>query len=180
MAKVAGGVVTDWSFGDAPVRSLYQTLDLAYEGDQEFNAANLQLDYLFTYSGPLIGRFMPISPMAPAQLLVRPYFLATWVNGTDSGTENTRARVGAQVDLKVRLNGVARALGISSTLLSFTDRWSSLSGYAMDHANYLTASLDFQIARGFSVGYAFKRGEDAPTFLGVNRMALTIGIGFGR
>ena len=80
--------------------------------------------------------------------------------------------------------GQVQALFDASPFIGFL----GLQVVGLDHAkaelthfrNYLTASLDFQIARGFSVGYAFKRGEDAPTFLGVNRMALTIGIGFGR
>src|SRR5581483_9162447 len=72
LAKAAGGLVLDWSFGDRPTRSLYQTVDLAYEGDQSFDDPNLLLDYLLTYSGPGVGRFYPTSPAAAAQILVRP------------------------------------------------------------------------------------------------------------
>jgi len=112
---------------------------------------------------------------------VRPYLLATFAKTLDvpASADDAQTRVGAQVDVKVRLNGLARALGISGTLLSMADRWYSLSGHARDDAHYFTASVDFQISRGFTFGYAFKRGHDAPVFKGVNRMALTVGIGFG-
>jgi len=181
LAKIAGGAVFDLSFGDRPTRSLYQTLDVAYEGDQAYNDANLTIDYLITYSGSGIGRFHPTSPAAPAQFFVRPYLLATVVKPTDdqASTSDAKTRLGPQVDLKVRLNFLARALGISGSLLSLTDRWYSLSGYNRDTANLAAVSLDLQIAKGFIIGYAFKRGRDAPAFKGVSRMALTVGIGFG-
>jgi hypothetical protein len=182
LAKVAGGVIADWSFGQAPTRSLYQTLDVAYEGDQAFNGANLLIEYLITYSGAGVGRFHPTSAAAPLQFLVRPYLLATFAKQVDpqtSAADDTQTRVGPQVDVKVRLNLLARALGISGSQLAITDRWYALSGYQRDDANYFAASLDFQIAKGFSFGYAYKRGHDAPAFKGVNRMALTVGIGFG-
>jgi hypothetical protein len=181
MAKVAGGTILDWSFGDAPVRSVYQTVDVAYEGDQAFDDANFLVDYLITYSGPGIGRFYPTSAAAPAQIFFRPYLIAAFVKKLDQpeAADDTSARVGPQVDLKVRLNVLARALGMSGSLLSITDRWYSLSGYTRDEANLFSLSLDFQIAKGFTLGYAYKKGHDAPAFKGTNRMAITAGLTFG-
>ena len=183
LAKVLGGVIADLSFGDRVVHSFYQTLNLAYEGNQAFDEANLTVDYLVTYSGPAIGRFLPRSAAAPAQLLVRPYLLAVIVDKEDedpAAPDEGQTRIGPQVDLKLRLNAVSRALGISQTLLSLTDRYWLLAGYSRDAANYLTVSLDFTIAKGLSIGYAYKHGHDAPAFKGVTRQALTIGIGFGQ
>jgi hypothetical protein len=183
LAKLAGGVVADWSFGETPTRSLYQTFNVAYEGDQAFDQANLLLEYLFTYSGPGVGRFFPVSAATPVQVLIRPYVLAAFAKPLDapeSMPDDAQIRAGTQVDLKLRLNVLARTLGIAGTLLSVTDRWYWLSGYSRDDANYFSASLDFQVAKGFTFGYSYKRGRDAPAFRGVNRMALTIGVGFGR
>jgi len=182
LAKIGGGIALDWSSKETttegkrvgPTRSLFQTVDVAYEGDQAFGGANLMMDYLLTFSGSGVGRFYPGAASAPAQLLVRPYLLVAIVKGDDVQT-----RVGPQLDVKVRHNVVARALGISGALLSVTDRWYSLSGYTRDDANYFTASMDFKVAKGFSVGYAYNRGNDAPAFKGVNRMAITAGLGFG-
>jgi hypothetical protein len=182
LAKVAGGLVADWSFGQATARSLYQRLDVAYEGDQAFDEADLLVEYLITYSGPGVGRFYPASAAAPVQILVRPYLLAAYAKQLDAPTsmpDGVRTRIAPQIDVKVRLNMLARALGISGSLLALTDRWYSLSGYTRNDANYFTASLDFLIAKGFTFGYAYKRGRDVPVFKGVNRMALTVGLGFG-
>jgi hypothetical protein len=181
LAKVAGGLIVESSFGQAPTRSLYQTVDIAYEGDQSFGEASLLVEYLITYSGPGVGRFYPSSAAAPVQLLVRPYFLAALgkqLDAPESTHADTQSRVGPQIDVKVRLNTLARALGIAGTLLAVTERWYLLSGYEREDANYFTASLDFQIAKGLTFGYAFRRGHDAPAFRGVNRMALTLGLGF--
>ena len=180
LAKVAGGVIADWSFGQTPTRSLYQTLNVTYEGDQAFDLAKLLVDYLMTYSGPGVGRFYPTSPAAPTQILVRPYLLAAFGKQSVSAASisDARTRVGPPLDVKVRLNMLTRALGTSGSLLAVTDRWYSLSGYGRDNANFFTVSLDFQIAKGFTFGYMFKRGRDAPAFKGVNQMALTVGVGF--
>jgi len=183
LAKVAGGVITDLSFGDTVIHSVYQTFDIAYEGNQAFDEANLTFNYLVTYSGPVIGRFLPRSAAVPAQILVRPYLLAVVVDKEDERSEapeNGQTRVGPQFDVKLRLNVISRALGISQTLLSLTDRYIWLDGYHRDTANYFTASLDFTIAKGLTIGYAYKHGYDAPAFKGVTRQALTIGIGFGQ
>jgi hypothetical protein len=181
LAKIGGGAILDWSFGEAPVRSLYQTIDVSYEGDQAFDDAHLLIDYLATYSGPGVGRFVPKEAAAPLQLLVRPSFLLAYDGQAEAESTpgTTQTRVGGQVDVKVRLNALARALGISGSLLSVTDRWLALSGYERDTANSLNASLDLQIAKGFTFGFAYRKGHDAPAFRGVNRMALTLGIGFG-
>lgn len=181
MAKAGGGLIMDWSFGQKPTRSLYQVIDLAYEGDQSFDDAHFVVDYLATYSGPGVGRFVPTSAAAPLQLLVRPYFVAVYDGQDESGSTPgmVQTRAGGQLDVKVRLNVLARALGISGSLLAITDRWLSLSGYERDSANSFNASLDLQIAKGFTFGFAYRRGHDAPAFTGVNRMALTLGIGFG-
>ena len=181
LAKIGGGLILDWSFGQAPVRSLYQTIDVSYEGDQAFDDAHLLVDYLATYSGPGVGRFVPAAAAAPLQLLVRPYFLFAYDGQAEAEATpgTTQTRVGGQVDVKVRLNVLARALGISGSLLAVTDRWLALSGYERDTANFISSSLDLQIAKGFSFGFAYRRGHDAPVFRGVNRMALTLGIGFG-
>ena len=181
MAKVAGGVVADWSFGAVRIWSLNQAVHLAYEGDQAFGGASLLFEYRATYSGRGVGRFYPIAPSAPAQILVRPSLLAAVAHQQDdaaSTSGHAPTRIGPQLDVKVRLNLLARALGVSGILLSVTDRWYSLSGYSRDHANYFTGSLDVQLAKGFTFGYSYKQGQDAPTFKGVNRMALTVGIGF--
>jgi hypothetical protein len=182
LATLAGGIIADLSFGDTVVHSLYQTFDIAYEGNQAFDEAHLIVDYLITYSGPAIGRFLPRSPTAPAQILLRPYLLATIVDSEDEDPSLPRdgqLRVGPQFDVKLRVNAVSRALGISQTLLSLTDRYFWLDGYDRDTSNYVTASLDFTIAKGWTVGYAYRHGQDAPAFKGVTRQALTIGIGFG-
>jgi hypothetical protein len=179
LAKIRGGVLIDWSFGQTPTRSLYQTLDVGYEGDQAFDNSSLQIQYLLTYSGPGIGRYFPGSPAQPLQLLVRPYLLAAFGKDQDDEPSEWLRRVGPQLDVKLRLNFLARALGISGTLVALTDRWYALSGYERDAANYFTVSVDLMVAKGFAFGYTYKRGYDAPTFTGVNRMALTIGLGFG-
>ncbi len=180
LARVAGGVIADWSFGQTPTRSLYQTLNVTYEGDQAFDQAKVLLDYLLTYSGPGVGRFYPASAAAPVQILFRPYLLAAFGKQTAAAASmrDTRTRAGPQLDVKVRLNLLARALGLSGSLLAVTDRWYSLAGYERDSGNFFTASLDFQIAKGFTFGYIFTRGRDAPAFKGVNQMALTVGVGF--
>ena len=175
LAKLAGGIIADIGFDR---HSLYQTLDLTYEGDQQFDDAEFTFDYLLTYSGPLIGRFLPIAATAPAQVLVRPYFLAV-VADKEAVSGDRKTRVGTQLDLKLRLNVISRALGISQTLVSVTDRYLWLEGYNRERANYLTAALDFSIAKGLSLGYLYKHGHDAPAFKGVTRQALTIGVGFG-
>ena len=175
LAKLAGGVIADIGFAR---HSLYQTVDLSYEGDQQFDDAEFTFDYLLTYSGPLIGRFLPIAATAPAQILVRPYFLAV-VADKEAVSGDRKARVGTQLDLKLRLNFISRTLGISQTLVSVSDRYLWLTGYNRERANYLTAALDFSIARGLSLGYLYKHGHDAPAFKGVTRQALTIGVGFG-
>jgi hypothetical protein len=175
LAKVAGGAIVDIGFDH---HSLYQTFALAYEGDQQFDDAEFTFDYLLTYSGPLIGRFLPIAATAPAQILIRPYFLAV-IADKEEVSGDRKTRVGTQFDLKLRLNFITRALGISQTLVSVTDRYLWLEGYNREWANYVTAALDFSIAKGLSLGYLYKQGHDAPAFKGVTRQALTIGIGFG-
>jgi hypothetical protein len=182
LAKVGGGVVTDLTFGERVVQSLHQRFDIAYEGDQAFDDANLTFNYLVTYSGPAVGRFLPRSAAAPAQILVRPYLLAVFVNQDEeaTGSDEGQSRVGPQLDVKLRLNAISRALGISQTLVSLTDRYFWLDGYQRETANYFTAAIDFTIAKGIAVGYAYKHGFDAPAFKGVTRQALTIGLRFGR
>ena len=179
LAKIRGGVLVDWSFGQTPVRSLYQTLDIGYEGDQAFDNSSVLIEYLLTYSGPGVGRYYPGAATQPVQLLIRPYLLAGLGKNQGGDSSDWLRRVGPQLDVKLRLNLLARALGISGALLAFTDRWYVLSGYERDTANYFTVSMDLMVAKGFAFGYSYKRGYDAPLFRGVNRMALTVGLGFG-
>jgi hypothetical protein len=144
-----------------------------------FDNSSLQIEYLLTYSGPGVGRYYPASVAKPLQLLVRPYLLAALGKEQGGDSSDWLRRIGPQLDVKLRLNVLARALGISGALLALTDRWYALSGYDRDNANYFTVSVDLMVAKGFTFGYAYKRGYDAPVFKGVNRMALTVGLGFG-
>lgn len=62
LSRVGGGFAFDWAVDTdvrGRVRSVYQTLDIAYEGDQSFDDAALLVEYLVTYSGPGIGAFYP-------------------------------------------------------------------------------------------------------------------------
>ena len=74
---------------------------------------------------PTQAAALAASAAAPAQIFVRPYFLATFakrVRASRSRRPTTRRRASARSWISIKLNTVARALGISGTVLSATDR----------------------------------------------------------
>lgn len=64
-------------------------------------------------------------------------------------------------------------------MLSVTDKYYILPNEEEDRYNFFTASLDLELAKGFSTGLSFKNGHDAPKFQGVNVLALTFGVKVG-
>jgi hypothetical protein len=182
LAKISVGIVNDISLPTTPISSVYQSLNASYEGDQEFNSRKALLEYLLTYSNQRIGRFSG-GPSDRFQRLFRPYLGLAFgrnVDKTDSGeTKKKIYRIAPQADLKFRLNALSRRLGLASSLLSLSDKVYILPNEERRRHNFFTASLDFELAKGFSVGIAFKNGHDAPKFEGVNTLALTFGVKIG-
>lgn len=183
LAKISIGVINDVLLRETPmVQSLYHSLNLTYEGDQDFESRKALAEYLLTYSSRRIGRFSG-GPANPVQSFFRPFIGLTYGKNIEVGdsreTEDTIFRIVPQADLKFRLNFLSRGMGISSALLSITDKYYILPSEERDRFNFFTASLDLELAKGFSTGLSFKNGHDAPKFEGVNTLALTFGVKIG-
>jgi len=182
LAKIAAGVVTDWSFRDGRV-TLHQNLSAVYEGDQEFDNRNRLVEYLGTISAGSIGTYVPRFGNA-IQTRWRPYLGLTYGDKVDVAddatvTEENVFRIVPQLDVTVRLNAIKNLLGITDVLLSANHKIYFQPNEERDRLNYFSAALDFEIGTGFTTGLAFKNGYDAPKFKGVNTLALTFGITFG-
>lgn len=182
LAKVAAGVVTDWSFRDGAV-TLHQNLSAVYEGDQEFDERNRLVEYLTTISAGSIGTYVPRFGNA-IQTRWRPYLGLAYGDKVDVADDSTVTeedvyRIVPQLDVTVRLNAIRDLLGITDVLLSANHKIYFRPYEDRDRLNYFTAALDFEIGTGFTTGLLFKNGYDAPKFKGVNTLALTFGVTFG-
>ena len=183
LVKIGIGVINDVLLRETPtVQSLYHSLSLTYEGDQEFESRKMLAEYILTYTSNWSGRFSG-GPEDSVQVFFRPFIGLTYGKNIEVGdsmeTENTIFRIVPQADLKFNLNFLSRGMGISRALLSVTDKYYMLPNEERDEFNFFTASLDLELAKGLGVGLSFKNGHDAPKFEGVNTLALTFGVKIG-
>lgn len=182
LAKISAGVINDIAIQRRGLRSIYQSLNASYEGDQEFESRKALLEYLVTFSSDWVGQYKGEENDA-IRAFFRPYVGIAYgknIEVGDSGeTKDQIYRIVPQVDLKFRLNFLSRAIGISNVLLSLTDKIYLLPNEERDRLNFFTASIDFEVAKGFTAGLTFNNGYDAPKFEGVNNLALTFGFKVG-
>jgi len=182
LAKVAAGLVTDWTFRDGRV-TWHQNFSAVYEGDQNFDSRNRLAEYLTTVSAGSIGTYVPHFGGA-IQTRWRPYLGLAYgdkiaVAKDATATQEHVYRIAPQLDMSARLDSIRTLLGVTNVLLSLNDKMYLRPQEERERLNYFTAALDFEIGNGFTTGLAFKNGHDAPKFKGINTLALTFGVTFG-
>jgi hypothetical protein len=159
---------------------------IRHESDQRFDTRKLlaSVDITPSYKDIAMGTARPLEASGPLQFLWEPTlglsYGRTVAIGDSSETNKTVERYSLRVDTVLFLNTLARFLNLDEVKLTFSDKGWLLPLERSRRRNIFSASINFPVADKVSVGFAFKRGKDAPEFKGTYDYGLTVGVQIGK